>query len=182
MNKRNSTFNRLIQENHARFFAFVQSRIGGAEAAEDILHTAYRKALERRMSLRDDEKIVAWFYRILRNSIIDHYRSKGSDKNRFVSEDEAENLPVEPDHSIEKAICKCVESLIPALKPEYADAIKEVELNGLSVTGYAKKKKIKPNNATVQLYRARQSLKKKLIETCGSCAEHACLDCNCRSV
>jgi RNA polymerase sigma-70 factor (ECF subfamily) len=30
------------------------------------------------------------------------------------------------------------------------------------------------------LHRARAALRKQLVQTCGSCAEHGCLNCICR--
>ena len=44
------------------------------ETAEDILQEAFGRALTRVDTLRDDESAVAWFYRLLRNAVIDHYR------------------------------------------------------------------------------------------------------------
>jgi RNA polymerase sigma-70 factor (ECF subfamily) len=73
-----------------------------------------------------------------------------------------------------------MEGLIRDMKPEYADALKEVELNEQKIQSYAKKKGLSQNNATVRLHRARQSLKKRLLETCGACTAHGCLDCNCK--
>lgn len=177
-----TTIEKLIKENHARFLGFVQSKVKSAEAAEDILQFAYKRSLEKSGALKKEESLVAWFYRILRNAIIDYYRSHGSEKERFEAIEESHDWPVQPDFKIEKAICKCMAGIIPTLKPEYADAIKEIELNDQSVKDFAKKKGLTSNNSNVQIHRARQSLKKKLIQTCGSCSDHGCLDCNCKHV
>jgi RNA polymerase sigma factor (sigma-70 family) len=173
---------KLIAENHARFLAFVRSRVKDSALAEDVLQAAYQKGLTKYRSLRKDERIVAWFYRILRNTIIDHYRSQGLETARRGHEAEAEAIPEELNSQLEKSLCRCVEGLIPLLKPEYADAIREVELNEKSLKEFAREQGLSANNATVRLYRARQSLKKQLLNTCGTCAEHACLDCSCRRV
>jgi RNA polymerase sigma-70 factor (ECF subfamily) len=180
--KNNADIGRLASEHHGQFLRFVRSRVKNEHDAEDILQTAYRKGLEKTCDLRENEKVIAWFYRILRNAIIDHYRKRGVEKRRMGTSEEAENLPVELDSRMEKAVCKCVGDLIPTMKPEYAEAIKEIELEEKSLKGFAAKKGLTSNNAMVRLYRARQSLKKRLLETCGTCAEHGCLDCNCRRV
>src|SRR4051812_4380887 len=60
---------------HREFLAFLMRRVESKEAAEDILQTAFTKGLERGAEV-EDEKVVAWFYRVLRNSIIDHYRKR----------------------------------------------------------------------------------------------------------
>jgi len=57
-----------------RFLGFLARRVGSREDAEDILQAALAKSLEKGGSLRRGESVVAWFYRLLRNAITDHYR------------------------------------------------------------------------------------------------------------
>jgi RNA polymerase sigma-70 factor (ECF subfamily) len=178
---RKEKLNSVIFDNHQKFLAFIRSRVESGEVAEDILQSAYQKGLKKSQTLRNDERVVAWFYRILRNAIIDHYRHRDVEKRILTPADPSvEIIPIEMNPQIEKAICKCMEGLIRDMKPEYADALKEVELNEQKIQSYAKKKGLSQNNATVRLHRARQSLKKRLLETCGACTAHGCLDCNCK--
>jgi len=172
-----------ISGHHARFLAFVRSKVESDEAAEDILQAAYMKGLSKSEDIDDAERVVPWFYRVLRNAIIDHYRHRDVEKRTFASDPaEAESIPEEPDAALEKAICGCMADLLETLKPEYADAIKSVELGEQDLATYSRSKKLTTNNATVRLHRARQSLKKRLVQTCGDCASHGCLDCNCKRV
>src|SRR5260370_6141679 len=67
------SFDRLT-EAHDKFLRFLSARVGDAATAEDILQSAYVKAIEHGSELRDEESTVAWFYRILRNAVTDHYR------------------------------------------------------------------------------------------------------------
>lgn len=57
-----------------KFLGFPQARVEDAATAQGILQSAYLKAMEHGSEIRDDESTVAWFYRILRNAITDHYR------------------------------------------------------------------------------------------------------------
>lgn len=77
------------------------------------------------------------------------------------------------------AICRCVEPLVDTLKPEYATALRRVELEGAAVKDFAQEAGITPNNAAVRVFRARQALRRQVRESCGTCAEHGCLDCSC---
>jgi RNA polymerase sigma-70 factor (ECF subfamily) len=61
-----------------RFLAFLQDRVGTHEVAEEILQDAYAKAIERGGQLRDDESVVAWFFRILRNAIVERARREAA--------------------------------------------------------------------------------------------------------
>ena len=65
---------RLV-EGHREFLSFLERRVESREAAEDILQAAFVRGLERGAGV-DDEKVVAWFYRVLRNAVIDHYRTR----------------------------------------------------------------------------------------------------------
>ncbi len=67
------------------------------------------------------------------------------------------------------------------LKPEYADAIRRVDLGGVAVGAFAAHAGLTPNNAAVRLHRARAALRRQLERCCGTCATHGCLDCVCGS-
>jgi RNA polymerase sigma-70 factor (ECF subfamily) len=47
------------------------------------------------------------------------------------------------------------------------------------VKAFAEAAGITPNNASVRLFRAREALRQQLQRSCGTCAEHGCLDCSC---
>lgn len=68
-----------LVENHRRFLSFVQKRVGNRDEAEQILQGALAKGLARAGEIRDEERTVAWFYRILRNAIVDHWRARDAE-------------------------------------------------------------------------------------------------------
>lgn len=166
---------------HARFLAFLERRVASRQAAEDILQEAFVRALDRGESLRSDESAQAWFYRLLRNAIIDHYRRKGVERRAL------DRVAAEPEHDaassadaeLHTTVCDCMSDLIETLKPEYAEALRKVDLAQDGLTSYAKALGITNNNASVRLHRAREALHKQLILSCGTCATHGCLDCHC---
>jgi RNA polymerase sigma-70 factor (ECF subfamily) len=47
------------------------------------------------------------------------------------------------------------------------------------VRDYAVEAGMTANAAGVRLFRAREALKRRLVESCGTCADHGCLDCRC---
>ena len=69
--------------------------------------------------------------------------------------------------------------LIETLKPEYAQALRRVELDGVSVKDFAIEANVTPNNASVRLFRAREALRLQVERSCGTCAKHGCFDCTC---
>ncbi len=58
------------------FVRFVRARTGSDAEAEDLLQAAYVKAAEKAGAIREDESTVAWFYRLLRNAIVDARRDR----------------------------------------------------------------------------------------------------------
>src|SRR3569833_1342846 len=68
---------RRITDQRQRFLNFLSARVEDYATAEDILQAAYVKAIERGAQIREQESAVAWFYRILRNAVTDHYRRRG---------------------------------------------------------------------------------------------------------
>ncbi len=170
----------VLLENHARFLGFLERRVGSRDEAEDILQEAFVRSIGRTDSLESAESATTWFYRVLRNAIIDHYRREGT-RSRALEGLAADGEPeaLDPDEELEAVACACVMSLVETLKPEYGAAIRRVDLDGLSVRGFAEEAGITPSNAGVRLHRAREALRRQLGRTCGTCLEHGCLDCRC---
>jgi RNA polymerase sigma factor (sigma-70 family) len=145
---------RVLLDNHARFLGFLEQRVGSRDEAEDILQEAFVKSLDHTASLRSSASATAWFYRVLRNAITDHYRrqdTRGRALERLAAEAEVADTP---DKELEAVVCACVLSLVETLKPEYGAAIRRVDLEGTSVRGYAGEAGITPGNAGVRLHRA----------------------------
>ncbi len=172
---------RLLVDNHVRFLAFLERRVGSREAAEDILQEAYVRGLERGGALREHESAVAWFYRVLRNAVTDHHRRRGVAHRaleRAGAERAGDTAPA-ADAELHDEVCRCVAELLPTLRAEYAEAVRRVDLEGAEVRDYAAEAGITPNNAAVRLHRARRALAGRVAESCGTCATHGCLDCEC---
>jgi RNA polymerase sigma-70 factor (ECF subfamily) len=165
--------------NHRDFLAFLQKRIGDRALAEDILQEAFVRGLHKLGTLENEESATAWFYRILRNAVIDHHRRRtvlDSKLSSFAAELEQH---VEPAGDVRGAVCQCVGQLAGTLKPEYADALRRIEVDGVAVKDYAAELGITSNNAAVRVFRAREALRKQVARSCGTCADHGCLDCTC---
>src|SRR5688572_25118310 len=122
---------------HRQFLGFLERRLGDRALAEDILQDAFVRSLEKSDSIRDDSSAVAWFYRMLRNAVIDHYRRAGT-RNRALEAFAAElKDATAPPPEIAEEICGCVAELASTLKPEYASAIQRVDVEEQSVQDFA---------------------------------------------
>jgi RNA polymerase sigma factor (sigma-70 family) len=166
----------LLKELDA-FTAFARSRVGDDHLAADVVQDSLLKAVKSADQLRDDESVTAWFYRILRRTIIDLYRRRDAAHRAIQRLENELNLP--PDAAEEKVSCACVETLIPTLKPEYAELIRELDLAGQTPEQVAAQRGVTANNLRVRHHRARQQLRERVEQTCRLCAKHGCLDCTC---
>jgi RNA polymerase sigma-70 factor (ECF subfamily) len=168
-----------LVESHRQFLAFLERRVGSRAAAEDILQDAFVRGMSRADTLRSQESAVAWFYRLLRNAIADHFRRRQSEQRALerLAAEPAEEAAPEPE--LTDAVCRCIRSLVDTLKPEYAAAIRRVELDGIAPSAFAAEAGITANNASVRVHRARLALRRQVEKSCGTCATHGCFNCQC---
>lgn len=174
---------RVLADNYTRFLAFLERRVESREVAEDILQDAFVRGFDRAASVRRDESVTAWFYRILRNGIADHYRRSAAEtraRGRVAAVAEPFDPGPEDDELLDR-VCGCVQELVDTLKPEYARAVRRVDVDGAAIRDWAGEENITANNAAVRLHRARDALRRQVIRTCGTCSEHGCVDCTCRA-
>jgi RNA polymerase sigma factor (sigma-70 family) len=168
-----------LVDNHRQFLAFLERRLGDRALAEDILQDAFVKSLQKDEDTRDETSSVAWFYRTLRNAVIDHYRRRGARSRALESFARELQDAVAPPPEVHDEICGCVSRLASTLKPEYEAAIRRIDVEGAAVQDFAAEAGITANNASVRVFRAREALRKQVKTSCGTCADHGCLECSC---
>src|SRR5690348_1764469 len=161
---------RLV-DSHRQFLAFLERRVESRAVAEDILQSAFVRGLERGAEVRDEESAVAWFYRVLRNAIIDHYRHRASTERAMEGWGKEFASHEAPPEELKHEICACILGLLDTLKPEYRDALQTIDLDEGSLNDLAEKAGITSGNAAVRVHRAREALRKQVRVVCGSCAE-----------
>ena len=167
-----------LADNRQSFLSFLERRVGRRELAEDVLQDAFARSLDK-LPLGTEESAVAWFYRVLRNAVVDHYRRGGASERALAALSRQLDDEMEPSLDERDAVCRCVARLSETLKPEYAQALRRIDVDGISVQDYAAEAGITPNNAGVRVFRARQTLRKRVVHWCGSCASRGCIDCSC---
>jgi len=172
-----------LLENESAFRQFVRRRVGEEVVVEDILQQSLTKAVERSHSLNNEQSALAWFYRILRHTVADYYRSHGAETRR--NEALLQELTISGNHQeppsdeLKATACACLHGFLPNLHGNYGELIKRIDLDGESPAQVAKELKISRNNLTVRLHRARQALRTSLEDACGICSRHGCLNCTC---
>jgi len=154
-----------LVEHRKMFLNYVRKRISDPYLAEDILHDCFLKAIQYSPHIEDGARLIGWFYRVLQNQIIDTYRRRAAELNRKVRYANE----VEPAVNIEEqeTTSEWVIHLAETLKPEYAEALKAVYLDGEDMEEASKRLQISPTNLRVRLHRARQALLERMKKSTG---------------
>jgi RNA polymerase sigma factor (sigma-70 family) len=168
----------LAQRKH--FLSFVRRRVSDSGLAEDILQTAYLRACEHRDDFKPSESVVAWFYRLLRNAVIDSYRRHASRERALEAWTRQLEISAQPSSDLQNEVCACLYGILEGLKPEYSEVLRAIDLGEQRVQDFAEQHGISASNAGVRVHRARAALRKKLLRTCATCAEHGCVNCRCK--
>lgn len=169
-----------ILKNLQTFVAFARKRLGDPHLAEDVVQESLVKALASARQPVGEQDTVAWFYRILRRTIIDLYRR--NDARARALEKVQRELPEIPSAQDERLLCQCFKRLLPAVPEQYRELLQRVDLDGKDVAAVAAELGVSRNNLTVRLHRARKHLREQLARNCRACSKHGCLDCTCGDV
>lgn len=168
----------VLVENHRAFLRFLERRVGDRALAEDLLQEAFTRNMDRLSDL-PEEGLVPWFYRVLRNAAIDRHRRHGAEQRALAAFGHELAQGSEPTAELHREICACVGRLARNLKPEYAEVLQAVDVEDTPVHAFAQTAGLTTSNAGVRLFRARQALRRQVAASCGTCAEHGCIDCSC---
>jgi RNA polymerase sigma factor (sigma-70 family) len=171
--------NQLLDQRR-QFLAFVQRRVPDFGLAEDILQSAYLRAFEHRDNFKPGEPAVAWFYRLLRNAVIDSYRRHASKDRALEAWARELETSLQTSPEVQEEVCACLHGILDGLKPEYSQILRAVDLGEQRVQDFAEQHSLSASNAGVRVHRARAALRKQLLRTCATCAEHGCLNCTCK--
>jgi len=166
-----------LLKNLQTFVGFARKRVGDEALAADLVQDSLVKALAADRKPADAEDSVAWFYRILRRSIIDLYRRNDA-RQRALARFEAE-LPEQPGAAEERLLCQCFRRLLPSVPEQYRELLQQIDLDGTEPAVVAANLGMTKNNLTVRLHRARHHLRKLLSQNCQACSKHGCLNCTC---
>lgn len=175
---RDSAVERQLIECRSEFLRYFRRRLACPEDAEDALQEFSLKVIRAANTLQDDEKIDAWFGRILRNTLTDQYRRRATRRRAEAGYAlEPREAAVDPEPAATP--CTCVHDVLPALKLDYADIIRRADLDEAPRERIAADLGVTANNVGVRLHRARRALKTKLEERCSGCGDGGFQSCDC---
>jgi RNA polymerase sigma-70 factor (ECF subfamily) len=139
---------------------FIRSRVRDHAAAEDILQESFLKIRRKLSTLRSDQKVEAWIWRIVRNAIADHFRR---DRPNDPLLDEVQ-IADESDADLPDLAC-CLRKFVDQLTPAHREALLMTAWDGVPQTDLAKRLGLSASGAKSRVQRARAELK-DLLDAC----------------
>jgi RNA polymerase sigma-70 factor, ECF subfamily len=152
-----------------RLGQFIHARVADPLAAEDILQDVFVKLQKRAGEFHDLNNIKGWLILVARNAIVDHYRT------RKTTTELPDSLPAEAsENDIEMEELKTeFHRIIYSLPEPYRDALVLTEFEGLTQEELAKRLGISLSGAKSRVQRAREQLRKMLLDYCHREFKHA---------
>lgn len=170
---------RALAEAHDGIRQFLRRSLRSEQDADDVMQKFYLRVLVRSSQLRREESVRAWLRLVLRSVLTDHYRREAARQRAEADFARKEAATPPPEQEIDTAACMCLHKVLPALKPDYAEVLRRVDLAEEPREAVAAALGVTLGNLTVRLHRARRALWRVLEITCETCPVHGYLDCGC---
>ncbi|KKQ53710.1 MAG: RNA polymerase, sigma-24 subunit, ECF subfamily [Candidatus Falkowbacteria bacterium GW2011_GWC2_38_22] len=148
-------------------YRFIYFKVGKKEDAEDITSLVFLKSWDyiQNNKLEDYKTLKAFFYKVARNAVIDHYRKNSGLENISIDKEEGSIDIVDEKIDLEKAFdikldYEKLMSAMASLKGEYREVLMLRYINELSIKEIADILEKDKGNVRVLLFRAIGAIKK----------------------
>ncbi|MCZ6677424.1 MAG: RNA polymerase sigma factor SigZ [Candidatus Poribacteria bacterium] len=158
----NST-EQIWKDYHAKLHSFIQSRVGDASIADDILQEVFLRIHSHLDTLRDNTKIQSWIYQITRNAMTDYFRAQQT------TEELPDQLPapvLDDTESTRQELADCLLPMIENLPEKYRQSVMQSEIEGLTQKALAEKQGISLSGAKSRVQRGRKLIKQMFLDCC----------------
>jgi RNA polymerase sigma-70 factor (ECF subfamily) len=161
----------MWQHVHAELKAFIAKRVRIEAEADDILQDVFLRVHRHIMELHHPDRLTAWIYQITRRVIVDYYRSPK--RRREISVGLAADLHEDVagsddvmETNAKTDLSGCLRPMLNRLLAEYRDAIRLVEIEGLTHQQAARQLGLSVPGMKSRVQRGRQQLRNLLRECC----------------
>jgi RNA polymerase sigma-70 factor, ECF subfamily len=146
--------------------AFILRRVPRPEDADDIAQLVFLRVIESIDSIRDAQRLTGWLYATARNAITDYYRSAARRRELMVGA--VPDYPVDDDAEdrAEQGLAMCLLPMVERLPAEQAEAVRMVDLAGISQTAAAAAVHVSHSGMKSRVQRGRARLREMLLACC----------------
>jgi RNA polymerase sigma-70 factor, ECF subfamily len=156
-------FDAGITEFVGKLRGFIRARVPDQMTADDLTQETLLKVYRSSTSVRDDDRLEAWLYRIARRTLIDYYRK------RRPSEELPASLRSEPEdevRAVRDAVLFSTIRFMQELPELYRIPLQLSELDGMSMPKIASRLGLSLTAVKSRVRRGRQMIKKELQDCC----------------
>jgi RNA polymerase sigma-70 factor (TIGR02943 family) len=171
---------RWVEEHGDALFRYALLRLGGPEAAEDLVQETFLAALHARAGFAGQSSERTWMTGILKHKIVDYYRTRGRERAATDLDRSADVLaelfdqagkwraplsgqPAEPSEVLERQeFWETLRNCLTRLPERMAEAFRLREMDGLPSEEVQSALQVSANNLWVLLHRARLGLSRCL--------------------
>lgn len=151
------------QEHKAQLQRYIAREVSEPSAVDDILQNVYLKAHSQIHTLKSEDRVAGWLYRIAHNAVMDYYRQQKPwdelpDNLAAAEEDDAEKSHQE--------LARCLVPLMDELPEKYRIPLRMSELEGMSQKQVAVALGLSVSGAKSRIQRGRVQLRERFTACC----------------
>lgn len=143
--------------------AFILAKTGSPDDADDILQDVLLKTHRQLGSLRTQDKLKPWLFKIANHALIDFYRKRA--RHPAAKLESSMEVAIIDDDDVELELSQCVLPFIDALPEESAQLLRRIDIEGASQKAYAQALGISYPALKSRVQRARRQLR-SVFERC----------------
>jgi RNA polymerase sigma-70 factor (ECF subfamily) len=158
---------------HKGLRTFILKRVNSEAEADDLLQEVFLRVHRQLGQLKHPDRLVSWIFQIARHAIIDHYRSvarhpettiglAGDLEEKIATSESGRTMS--DDARMELA--GCLRPMVEKLPEKYREAVRLVELEGLTNQEAASRLGISVAGMKSRVQRGRHQLKHMLDDCC----------------
>jgi len=155
----------------------LDARLGFARSRRHFPNKLFLKLSHQPQKRTRPEKLPAWFFRILKNTLIDEFRKLKRDIEKS-KEYQRDVLP-DLESQIEEKLCECVKHLILDLSPEEQLILEKHFFEGKKFQDLSQEFGQSEGTIRVKATRARKKLKELFRDCCNITRFDQTKDCSC---
>jgi RNA polymerase sigma-70 factor, ECF subfamily len=156
--ERRKYFDEVYAQFDRRVFAYCVYVLSDRDKASDVYQEVFIKVYQALHTVRDQDRIAHWIFRIARNECLNAMKSNQRSENRSVRMDESDPIP---DANATAAYNDEIEYLhwgLSQIGKEYREALVLAEFEGFSLKEIAEMTGASLSNVKIRVHRAKQKL------------------------
>ena len=160
------------REMSQQLYGFFRRRVHDDQLAQDLVQDAFLRIHNNIDTVQDQERFVAWVYRVATSTLADHFR-KGSVSKEILTDGTTNDIMLADDqpqaHSEQnynEEVAGWLQRMVHSLPLTYRTAVEMAELEGLTQREVSDRLGISLSGAKSRVQRGREKLKEQLLKCC----------------